>query len=101
MSDNEKNNDFSDDEINDEELSADKVVLAVGRKGASWLSDVCKNHDIKTKIGSVDIGIRYELPDKVMTKINEYMYEGKFISQKFKLIIEYESISSSLSYICK
>ena len=70
-------------ENKEEELSADKVVLAVGRKGASWLSDVCKNHDIKTKIGSVDIGIRYELPDKVMSKINEYMYEGKFIGRPF------------------
>ena len=70
-------------ENKDEELSADKVVLAVGRKGASWLSDVCKRHNIKTKIGSVDIGIRYELPDKVMEKINEYMYEGKFIGRPF------------------
>ena len=67
----------------DEELYSDKVVLAVGRKGASWLSDICKNHDIKTKLGSVDIGIRYELPDKVMQKINEYMYEGKFIGRPF------------------
>lgn len=67
----------------DEELKADKVVLAVGRKGASWLSDLCKKHNIETKLGSVDIGIRYELPDKVMSKINEYMYEGKFIGRPF------------------
>ena len=60
-----------------------KVVLAVGRKGASWLSDICKKHDIKTKLGSVDIGIRFELPDKTMKKINEYMYEGKFIGRPF------------------
>ena len=66
-----------------EELYSDKVVLAVGRKGASWLSDVCKNHNVETKIGTVDIGIRYELPDKVMEKINKYMYEGKFISRPY------------------
>ena len=66
-----------------EDILSDKVVLAVGRKGASWLSDICINHGIKTKIGSVDIGIRYELPDKVMKKINEYMYEGKFIGRPF------------------
>ena len=70
-------------ENKDEEVYSDKVVLAVGRKGASWLSDICKNHNIKTKIGSVDIGVRYELPDKVMSKINEYMYEGKFIGRPF------------------
>ncbi len=70
-------------EDKNEEIYSDKVVLAVGRKGASWLSDICKEHDIKTKIGSVDIGVRYELPDKIMSKINEYMYEGKFIGRPF------------------
>ena len=65
------------------EVYSDNVVLAVGRKGASWLSDLCKKYDIKTKIGSVDIGIRYELPNKVMEKINEYMYEGKFVGHPF------------------
>ena len=65
----------------DNTIYGKKVVLAVGRKGASWLSDVCKKHNIETKLGSVDIGVRYELPDKVMEKINEYMYEGKFIGR--------------------
>ena len=58
-----------------------QVVLAVGRKGANWLFDMCQKHDIKTKSGVVDIGIRYELPDKVMENINKYMYEGKFIAR--------------------
>lgn len=65
------------------EYYSDKVVLAVGRKGASWLSEICNKYNIKTKIGSVDIGIRYELPDKVMADINKYMYEGKFIGKPF------------------
>ncbi len=64
-----------------EEVYADEVVLAVGRKGASWLSNMCKIHNINTKIGAVDIGIRYELPDSVMKDINKYMYEGKFIGR--------------------
>ena len=64
-----------------EEVFADKVVIAVGRKGANWLSDICNKHQIKTRPGVVDIGIRYELPDKVMAKINQYMYEGKFIGR--------------------
>ena len=67
------------DEI--EEIYSDSVVLAVGRKGASWLSNMCKVHNINTKIGAVDIGIRYELPDSVMSDINKYMYEGKFIGR--------------------
>ncbi|MCR5482942.1 MAG: FAD-binding protein [Bacilli bacterium] len=67
---------------NDKEtILGNEVVLAVGRKGASWLSDMCKVHGVKTKIGAVDIGIRYELPDEVMKDINKYMYEGKFIGR--------------------
>ncbi len=62
---------------------SDNVVLAVGRKGARFLSDLCSKHKIDTKIGSVDIGIRYELSDEVMKEINEYMYEGKFIARPY------------------
>ena len=67
----------------DEEILSNKVVLAVGRKGASWLSNICNKHNIETKLGSVDIGIRYELPDSTMKKINEYLYEGKFIGRPY------------------
>ena len=63
------------------EILAEKVVLAVGRKGANWLVDMCEKHQIATKAGCVDIGIRYELPDKIMEKINHYMYEGKIIGR--------------------
>lgn len=64
-------------------FESDNVVLAVGRKGARFLSDLCSKHNIETKLGSVDIGIRYELSDEVMASINEYMYEGKFISRPY------------------
>ena len=72
-----KHNNYSETE----NVYGKEVVLAVGRKGASWLSNMCKVHDIETKIGAVDIGIRYELPDEVMKDINKYMYEGKFIGR--------------------
>ena len=68
-------------EANLQEIYADKVVMAVGRKGANWLTEMCEKHSIATKPGTVDIGIRYELPDSVMEKVNKYMYEGKFISR--------------------
>ena len=64
-----------------EEIYADKVVIAVGRKGANWLVNMCEKHNIKTKAGIVDIGVRYELPDEIMKEINTYMYEGKFIGR--------------------
>lgn len=66
-------------ENNKELFYSDKVVIAVGRKGANWLSNICIKYGIKTKSGIVDIGVRYELEDKVMKNINKYLYEGKFI----------------------
>ena len=71
------NEEFCEDEI----INADKVILAVGRKGANWLVNMCDKHNINTKAGTVDIGVRYELPDNVMKDINKYMYEGKFIAK--------------------
>ena len=64
-----------------EDVFGKQVVLAVGRKGANWLFEMCQKHNIKTNSGVVDIGVRYELPDRVMEKINKYMYEGKFIGR--------------------
>lgn len=60
-------------------LYSDRVVLGIGRKGASWLSEMCEKHDIKNRAGVVDVGVRYELPDSVMKDVNEYLYEGKFV----------------------
>ena len=62
-----------------EEIYGKNIIIAVGRKGANWLVDMCNKHNIKTKAGVVDIGVRYELSDEVMKDINKYMYEGKFI----------------------
>ena len=64
-----------------ETVLADNVVLAVGRKGANWLVDMCNKHQINTDTGIVDIGVRYELPDEVMKDINKYMYEAKFVGR--------------------
>lgn len=73
------------DNKNGEEMEyySDNVVSAIGRKGANWLSNMCEEHNINTKSGTIDIGVRYELPDKVMEQINKYMYEGKFIARPF------------------
>lgn len=70
-----------DEEAELEDIYGDKVVIAVGRKGANWLTDLCEKHKIDTRPGTVDIGIRYELPDSIMEKVNKYMYEGKFIGR--------------------
>ena len=64
-----------------EDIYGENVVISVGRKGANWLVNMCKKHNIATQAGVVDIGVRYELPDEVMKDINKYMYEGKFIGR--------------------
>lgn len=66
-----------------ETIYGDNVVIAVGRKGANWLTNICQKHNIETEPGIVDIGVRYELPDAVMKDVNKYMYEGKFIGRPF------------------
>lgn len=66
-----------------ETIYGDNVVIAVGRKGANWLTNICQKHNIETEPGIVDIGVRYELHDAVMKDVNKYMYEGKFIGRPF------------------
>lgn len=60
---------------------SDKVVLAVGVDGSSWLETLSKKYNIKCRNGYMDIGVRYELLNSTMKEINELMYEGKFVSK--------------------
>jgi len=62
-----------------EEIYASHIVLGIGRKGASWLAKMCDDHNIANHAGTVDVGVRYELPDEVMADVNKYLYEGKFV----------------------
>ncbi|HKL60964.1 MAG TPA: NAD(P)/FAD-dependent oxidoreductase [Acholeplasma sp.] len=64
---------------NDEKIYADKIILTVGREGATWLSGLCTRHNIKMTNNQVDIGVRVETNNIVMEEINEHLYEGKFI----------------------
>ncbi|MGI6007390.1 MAG: NAD(P)/FAD-dependent oxidoreductase [Ruminococcus sp.] len=62
-----------------ERYEADEFVAAVGREGADWLSHLCREHDIETQVGTVDIGVRVEVRDEVMEFLNENLYEAKLI----------------------
>ncbi|MDO5708113.1 MAG: NAD(P)/FAD-dependent oxidoreductase [Andreesenia angusta] len=63
----------------EEKLYADDVVIAIGREGSEWLTSICKEHGIDTKVGTVDVGVRVEVRDEIMKEINETMYEGKLV----------------------
>lgn len=62
-----------------EDLMSDIVVAAAGRKGADWLSHMCENHEVNHIAGTVDIGVRVELRNEVMEKVNNVLYESKLI----------------------
>lgn len=61
------------------DILCDKVIVATGRKGADWLSDMCIEHNIDHKAGTVDIGVRVELRNEIMEKVNKVLYESKLI----------------------
>lgn len=91
---------YSEEYKEDEIIKGEKVVLAVGRKGANWLVNMCDKHNIATKSGTVDIGIRYELPDSVMKDVNKYMYEGKFISKPVPFKDKVRTFCQKSKWIC-
>ena len=62
-----------------EEFHAPKVVVAVGRDGADWLSAQCDKLGIDSEAGTVDIGVRVEVRDEIMKFLNENLYEAKLI----------------------
>ena len=60
-------------------IESDYVLLGVGRNGSEWLSKILTEHGIVLKNNRVDIGVRVETNDIIMSDINKYLYEGKFI----------------------
>ena len=62
-----------------EEIHAEHTVVATGRRGAEWLEHICAEHNIAHEPGTVDIGVRVEVRNEVMEKINEVLYESKLI----------------------
>ncbi len=61
------------------EIRAKHTVIATGRRGADWLEKICAEHDIAHEPGTVDIGVRVEVRNEIMEKVNEVLYESKLI----------------------
>lgn len=64
-----------------ESYSCDKLVLASGRSGSKWISEICKKFNIKLFSNQVDIGVRVELPAEVFKHITDAVYESKIVYQ--------------------
>lgn len=55
------------------------LVIATGRSGSKWVSNVCSKLGITTKSNRVDIGVRVELPAAVFEHITKDVYESKIV----------------------
>ena len=64
-----------------ERYSCDKLVLASGRSGSKWISEICKKFNINLFSNQVDIGVRVELPAEVFKHITDAVYESKIVYQ--------------------
>ena len=56
-----------------------ETIVATGRRGASWLADVCEAHGIAHEPGPMDMGVRVEVRNEVMDDVNNVLYESKLV----------------------
>ncbi|AKL97210.1 FAD dependent oxidoreductase [Clostridium aceticum] len=63
----------------EETLLSDRIIVATGRKGADWLQEMCLKHNINHSAGTVDIGVRVEVRNEIMERVNDVLYESKLI----------------------
>ena len=55
------------------------LVMATGRSGSKWSSQICDQLGIKQKKNRVDIGVRVELPAEIFKHITDDVYESKIV----------------------
>ena len=67
-----------------EVYSCKDLVLATGRSGSKWISQICDKMGVEQKKNRVDIGVRVELPAEVFKHITDDVYESKIIYQTDK-----------------
>lgn len=60
-------------------MQAPCVIIAAGRRGAGWLETLCARHGIAHTAGTVDIGVRVEVRNEIMEKVNHVLYESKLV----------------------
>ena len=67
-----------------ETYSCSDLVLATGRSGSKWSSQICDKMGVEQKKNRVDIGVRVELPAEIFKHITDDVYESKIIYQTDK-----------------
>ena len=68
------------------EIEAERTIVATGRRGADWLETLCAEHGIAHQPGTVDIGVRVEIPAVVFSHLTDELYESKIVyrTEKFE-----------------
>lgn len=57
--------------------NATRVLVAPGRVGSSWLGEVAQDLGLEMKPNGLDIGVRVEVPQYVMSQLTDLLYEAK------------------------
>jgi uncharacterized FAD-dependent dehydrogenase len=63
---------------NGDMLTAPYVIVAPGREGADWLTQMARDLKLSLSINPVDIGVRVEMPAQVLAPLTDLLYEPKF-----------------------
>ncbi|HBN07433.1 MAG TPA: FAD-dependent oxidoreductase [Cyanobacteria bacterium UBA8530] len=68
------------------EYSCRFLVLAPGREGSAWFSELGRQKKLTSAINPVDIGVRVEVPFEAMKDLTDRLYEPKlhFTSETFE-----------------
>ena len=61
----------------EEKISADRIILAVGRAGSRFFEKWCKKNGVPLTNNQVDLGVRVELPYQIWQHFSEKIYEPK------------------------
>ena len=64
---------------NREVLTAKNIIIATGRSGANFVSEFCRDFDVKTSSNHIDIGVRVEMKDIIWREFSSKIYEPKII----------------------
>lgn len=55
------------------------IVIATGRSGADYVSEVCQKLNVETTSNTVDIGVRVEMKDAIWRHFSQKIYEPKIL----------------------
>ncbi len=62
-----------------EEYESKYAIVATGRSGSKWTSEICKKFGIPNENNRVDIGVRFECPAEIWEPITNQVYESKIM----------------------